>query len=89
MHPSDAIIGSQSSLLKGKKIVLGITGSIAAVECFELARDLMRHGATVVPVLTPEAQKLVTPYAMSFATGQEAITELDGRVQHVTLMGDV
>lgn len=89
MHPSDAIIGSQSSLLKGKKIVLGITGSIAAVECFELARDLMRHGATVIPVLTPEAQKLVTPYAMSFATGQEAITELDGRVQHVTLMGDV
>jgi len=89
MHPSEAIVGSQSSLLKGKKIVLGITGSIAAVECFELARDLMRHGATVVPVLTPEAQKLVTPYAMNFATGQEVITELDGRVQHVTLFGDV
>ncbi|HNX48467.1 MAG TPA: bifunctional phosphopantothenoylcysteine decarboxylase/phosphopantothenate--cysteine ligase CoaBC, partial [Methanomassiliicoccales archaeon] len=89
MHPSEAIVGSQSSLLKGKKIVLGITGSIAAVECFELARDLMRHGATVVPVLTPEAQKLVTPYAMNFATGQEVITELDGRVQHVTLMGDM
>jgi len=89
MHPSEAIVGSQSSLLKGKKIVLGITGSIAAVECFELARDLMRHGATVIPVLTPEAQKLVTPYAMNFATGQEVITELDGRVQHVTLMGDM
>lgn len=89
MHPSEAIVGSQSSLLKGKRIVLGITGSIAAVECFELARDLMRHGATVIPVLTPEAQKLVTSYAMSFATGQETITELDGRVQHVALMGDV
>jgi phosphopantothenoylcysteine decarboxylase/phosphopantothenate--cysteine ligase len=89
MHPSEAIVGSQSSLLKGKKIVLGITGSIAAVECFELARDLMRHGATVIPVLTQEAQKLVTPYAMSFATGPETITELDGRVQHVALMGDV
>ncbi len=89
MHPSEAIVGSQSSLLKGKRIVLGITGSIAAVECFELARDLMRHGATVIPVLTPEAQKLVTPYAMSFATGQDVITELDGRVQHVALMGDV
>jgi phosphopantothenoylcysteine decarboxylase/phosphopantothenate--cysteine ligase len=89
MHPSEAIVGSLSSLLKGRKIVLGITGSIAAVECFELARDLMRHGATVIPVLTPEAQKLVTPYAMNFATGQETITELDGRVQHVALMGDV
>ena len=89
MHPSEAIVGSLSSLLQGKKIVLGITGSIAAVECFELARDLMRHGATVIPVLTPEAQKLITPYAMNFATGQETIVELDGRVQHVTLMGDV
>ena len=89
MHPSEAIVGSQSSLLQGKKIVLGITGSIAAVECFELARDLMRHGATVIPALTLEAQKLVTPYAMNFATGQETIVELDGRVQHVTLFGDV
>ncbi len=89
MHPSEAIVGSLSSLLQGKKIVLGITGSIAAVECFELARDLMRHGATVIPVLTEEAQKLVTPYAMNFATGQETIVELDGRVQHVTLFGDV
>ncbi|NLX48129.1 MAG: bifunctional phosphopantothenoylcysteine decarboxylase/phosphopantothenate--cysteine ligase CoaBC [Euryarchaeota archaeon] len=89
MHPSDAIVGSMSSLLQGRRIVLGITGSIAAVECFELARDLMRHGATVVPVLTPEAQRLVTPCSMSFATGQEAIVELDGRVQHVALLGDV
>ena len=89
MHPSEAIVGTASSLLEGKTIVLGITGSIAAVECFELARDLMRHGARVIPVLSPEARKLVTPYAMTFATGEEAIVELDGRVQHVALMGDV
>jgi phosphopantothenoylcysteine decarboxylase/phosphopantothenate--cysteine ligase len=89
MHPSEAIVGASSSLLEGKTIVLGITGSIAAVECFELARDLMRHGARVIPVLSPEARKLVTPYAMTFATGEEAIVELDGRVQHVALMGDV
>ncbi|MCG7844574.1 MAG: bifunctional phosphopantothenoylcysteine decarboxylase/phosphopantothenate--cysteine ligase CoaBC [Methanomassiliicoccales archaeon] len=89
MHPSEGIRGSSSSLLKGKTIVLGITGSIAAVECFELSRELMRHGARVIPVLSPEACKLVTPYAMSFATGEETVTELDGRVQHVALLGDV
>jgi phosphopantothenoylcysteine decarboxylase / phosphopantothenate---cysteine ligase len=89
MHPSDAIRGTKSALLKGKTIVLGITGSIAAVECFELSRELMRHGARVIPVLTQDAQKLVTPCAMTFATGEEAITELNGWVQHVTLMGDV
>ena len=89
MHPSEGIRGSVSSLLSGKTIVLGITGSIAAVECFELSRELMRHGARVIPVLSSEATKLITPYAMSFATGEETITELDGRVQHVTLLGDV
>jgi len=40
-------------------------------------------------VLSPEAQKLVTPWAMGFATGEEVVTELDGRVQHVSLLGDV
>lgn len=75
--------------MKGRTIVLGITGSIAAVECFELARELMRHGARVVPVLTQEAMGLVTPQAMTFATGEEAITELDGMVRHVSLLGDV
>lgn len=89
MHPSEGIRGTASSLLNGKIIVLGITGSIAAVESFELARALMRHGARVIPVLTQEARKIVTPESMAFATGEEVITELDGRVQHVSLMGDV
>ncbi|HQM67205.1 MAG TPA: bifunctional phosphopantothenoylcysteine decarboxylase/phosphopantothenate--cysteine ligase CoaBC [Methanomassiliicoccales archaeon] len=89
MHPSEAITGTASDLLKGRTIVLGITGSIAAVESFDLARDLMRHGARVVPVLTPEAQRLVTPCSLAFATGQEPIVELDGRAQHVSLLGDV
>ena len=89
MHPSEAITGTTSDLLKGRTIVLGITGSIAAVESFDLARDLMRHGARVVPVLTPEAQRLVTPCSLAFATGQEPIVELDGRAQHVSLLGDV
>lgn len=89
MHPSEGIRGVRSDSLKGRTIVLGITGSIAAVECFELARELMRHGARVVPVLTQEAMGLVTPQAMTFATGEEAITELDGMVRHVSLLGDV
>ncbi|HPP44439.1 MAG TPA: bifunctional phosphopantothenoylcysteine decarboxylase/phosphopantothenate--cysteine ligase CoaBC, partial [Methanomassiliicoccaceae archaeon] len=74
-------------LLEGKRIVLGITGSIAAVECFNLARELIRHGADVQAVMSPEALKLVTPDAMRFATGNEVITELDGRTQHVDLLG--
>lgn len=88
MHPADALRGTKSKKLVGKRIVLGITGSIAAVECFELARELTRHGAQVHAVVTADALKLVTPWAMEFATGNPVIDEIDGRVQHVSLLGD-
>jgi phosphopantothenoylcysteine decarboxylase/phosphopantothenate--cysteine ligase len=88
MHPSESLKGTKSDMLAGKRIVLGITGSIAAVECFELARELIRHGAEVHAVLSEEALHLVTPWTMQFATGHEAIVQIDGRVQHVSLLGD-
>jgi phosphopantothenoylcysteine decarboxylase/phosphopantothenate--cysteine ligase len=87
MHPSKAITGMWSDMLLGRKIVLGITGSIAAVESFELARDLMRHGADVYPVLSPEGAKIITPYTMSFATGNEAIVSIGPGVEHVQHFG--
>jgi phosphopantothenoylcysteine decarboxylase/phosphopantothenate--cysteine ligase len=89
MHPSESLRGSKSNLLSGKHIVLGITGSIAAVECFELARELIRHGANVQAVMSENAMNLVTPWAMEFATGNEVIDVIDGWVQHVALLGDV
>ena len=48
----------------------------------------MRHGAEVTAVMSPEASKLVTPWAMEFATGRKVITELTGAVEHVALFGD-
>ncbi len=88
MHPSEGIRCARSRKLLGKRIVLGITGSIAAVECLELARELIRHGAEVQAVLSPEAQKVITPCSMVFATGNDVITDLDGWVQHVDLLGN-
>ena len=88
MHPTDALRGTKSKTLEGKRIVLGITGSIAAVECFDLARELVRHGAQVHAVLSDDAAKLVTPWTMEFATGNPVIEAIDGQVQHVSLLGD-
>src|SRR3972149_2457750 len=76
-----------SNSLKGKTIVLGITGSIAAVRCVELARELMRHGASVHAVMTKEAQKIIHPEAMRYATGNRVITEITGAVEHVGFCG--
>jgi phosphopantothenoylcysteine decarboxylase/phosphopantothenate--cysteine ligase len=86
-HPSEEIYCEKSTELEGKRIVMGITGSIAAVECFSTIRELIRHGAEVIPVMTKEAQKLVTPESLHFASGYEPITELTGLTEHITLMG--
>lgn len=89
MHPADHIRGSKSDKLKGRKVVLGITGSIAAVECVKLCRDLIRHGADVHVVMSKDARTIVHPYALEFASGRPVTTEIDGRVQHVSFCGDV
>lgn len=76
-----------SHSLEGKTIVLGITGSIAAVRCVELARELKRHGANVHAVMTKEAQKIIHPEAMKYATGNCVVTEITGAVEHVGFCG--
>lgn len=88
MHPSEEIFCEKSSRLRGKTIVLGITGSIAATECFSVIRELVRHGAKVIPVMTPSAVKLVAPDAIEFASGVKPIVELTGQTEHVTYLGD-
>lgn len=88
MHPSQAIYCQKSEKLKDKTIVLGVTGSVAAVECVKLIRELIRHGAKVIPVMSEWGQKIVHPYSLEFASGQKPIIQIDGSVQYVDLCGE-
>jgi len=85
MHPSHDIRGSKSAELANQRIALCITGSVAAVKCHELARELMRHGADVRVVMTQDATRLVTPQLMHWATGNPVVSELTGKLEHVEL----
>ncbi len=87
MHPAKRIHAAKSQKLAGKTIVLCVTGSIAAVETVKLARELIRHGAHVVPVLSRDAMEIIHPNALQFATGRDPITKLDGTVPHIELVG--
>lgn len=87
MHPSRAIRGKRSELLAGRRIVLGVTGSIAAIESPRIARELIRHGAEVHAVMSPDALGIVTAEALRFATGHAPIVQLSGDVEHVRLLG--
>ena len=79
--------GTKNRKLEGKKIVLAVTGSIAAVETVRLARELIRRGAEVVAVMSEAAQKIIHPYALEFATDNPVITEITGKIEHVELLG--
>lgn len=62
-------------MLKGKHIILGITGGIAAYKSAILARLLVKAGAEVQVVMTPSAREFITPLTMSTITGKPVITE--------------
>lgn len=89
VHPVANIRGTLSHHLEGRKIVLAVAGSIAAVKSVELARELIRHGADVVPVMSDAATRILHPDAMEFATGRRPILRLTGALEHVALLGDV
>lgn len=88
MHPSEEIYRQKSNRLAGKTIVLGITGSIAAVDSFHLIRELIRHGAKVVPVMTEDAAKIAAPDAIEFASGMKPILSIGGQCEHILHLGD-
>ncbi|MDY7029560.1 MAG: bifunctional phosphopantothenoylcysteine decarboxylase/phosphopantothenate--cysteine ligase CoaBC [Spirochaetota bacterium] len=88
-HPSKDILGSLSRRLMGKKIVLGITGSVAAVRSSEIARLLMRYGIEVHSVMSDEACRIIHPNLMEWSTGNPVVTSLTGGIEHVALAGNV
>lgn len=74
--------------LAGKEIIVAVTGSIAAVETVKLIHALRRRGAGVQAVMSTAAEGIITPDALTYASGRDAITRLSGRVEHVTFCGD-
>jgi phosphopantothenoylcysteine decarboxylase/phosphopantothenate--cysteine ligase len=85
-HTSKDIIGSYGDELRGKKIILCVTASVAAYKAIDLARLLMRHGAQVYPVMSKRAQRFVTKDMLSWATGNECVVDLTWRLEHIHLV---
>ncbi len=62
-------------MLKGKHIILGITGGIAAYKTAILTRLLIKRGAEVQVVMTPSAKEFITPVTLSALTGKPVVSE--------------
>ena len=85
-HPSLDIVSTSGTELHGKKIVLCISGSVAAYKAIELARLLMRHGCkNVTCVASKAATRLIRPAYLKWATGNDVVTDLTGNLEHIRL----
>lgn len=77
---------------RGRRILLGVTGGVAAYKSVQLARDLTRLGGVVDVVLTDAARHFVAPLAFEGVTGRPALTALfsvDGSALHLRLGQEV
>jgi len=63
-------------ILNGKKIILGVTGCIAAYKSAYLIRDFVKRGAKVKVVMTPSSTQFITPLTLSTLTGNEVIVNM-------------
>ena len=70
----DADVKTHGRSLAQRRVLLLVTGGIAAVESVRLSRELRRHGAALSIMMTGEAEKIITPLALSWASGTEALT---------------
>ena len=74
--------------LENKRIVLAVTGSIAAVDTVRLAHELRRRGAQVIPVMSEAACGIISPEALTYACGTHCCTKITGLVEHVLWCGE-
>ncbi len=77
-------------MLKGRKIVLGVTGGIAAYKAAELVRELVKAQAEVHVVMTRNAQAFITPLTFQTLSGNPVTTELfnliaESEIGHIAL----
>jgi phosphopantothenoylcysteine decarboxylase/phosphopantothenate--cysteine ligase len=85
-YSSKDIAGIDGREIEGKKIVLCITGSVAAYRSIDLARQLIRHGAEVYAVMSEAVgSTLLTPEMMKWATGNNVVTKITGSLEHIAL----
>lgn len=71
-EPSEQV---SKDMLKGKHIIVGITGGIAAFKIATLVRLLIKRGAEVQVVMTPNAKEFITPVTLSALTGKPVVSE--------------
>jgi len=80
---SNEIYGTKGTLLRGKRVLIGVTGSIAAIEVPHLIREILRYSGEPIVVLSEEAKRFVTLDALTWSTGKVPFPEISGLSEHI------
>tara|TARA_S200000501_G_C20798392_1_gene732886 strand:- start:60 stop:1253 length:1194 start_codon:yes stop_codon:yes gene_type:complete len=80
----DTGVTVQGPSLEGKRVILAVSGGIAATESIKLARELRRHGADVYPIMSKSAEKVISPLALSWGSGGQVITKWDPEMSQLS-----
>lgn len=84
--PTRDIYCTEGGELVGTRIVLCITGSVAAYKAIDVARLLVKHGAEVFAVMNHGTSRIfLSNEMMKWATGNDVVTELTGNLEHISL----
>tara|TARA_B100000700_G_scaffold171538_1_gene189504 strand:+ start:2883 stop:4079 length:1197 start_codon:yes stop_codon:yes gene_type:complete len=81
---SDLGVEVQGDSLDGRNVLLVVSGGIAAVESVKLSREIRRHGANLSIIMTKDANKVITPLALSWASASPVITEWDSEMSQLS-----
>ncbi|HZD36913.1 MAG TPA: bifunctional phosphopantothenoylcysteine decarboxylase/phosphopantothenate--cysteine ligase CoaBC [Nitrososphaeraceae archaeon] len=85
-RPTRDIFSTEGEELVGNRIVLCITGSVAAYKAIDLSRLLVKHGAEVFAVMNQRTSEIfLSKEMMKWATGNDVVTELTGNLEHIIL----
>jgi phosphopantothenoylcysteine decarboxylase/phosphopantothenate--cysteine ligase len=79
----DLHVVASSDALKGRRVDVVVSGSIAAVEAVRFIRSLRRLGAEVSPWLSQGGSSFITPMALTWAAGKETIVGFSGSASHI------
>jgi phosphopantothenoylcysteine decarboxylase/phosphopantothenate--cysteine ligase len=80
--------GAAGDALAGRRVVLAVSGSIAAFECPRLVRELMRQGGDVHVVMSRAARRIVSADTLRWCSGNPVVTRISGWVEHLYLAGE-
>jgi phosphopantothenoylcysteine decarboxylase / phosphopantothenate---cysteine ligase len=85
-RPTRDIYCTEGEELVGTRIVLCVTGSVAAYKAIDVARLMVKHGAEVYAVMSHGTSRIfLSKEMMKWATGNDVVTELTGNLEHISL----